>query len=179
MLTWGLLEHCVLLGHSHHPLSSPLLSALPSPSLALLWHFFLPMVNQKRLRLRGVEGSLYRHASEGILSSLCSPLSSLQHGLKEEVTRQLRLPGTMCTDQQTVFCVWPLTGVCACAWGHPATANRKVSVHRTAATCALQGGSTAFTHIIIILISLPILWQKTSLLIVFKWLLPQGPCWCC
>src|SRR4029434_2789696 len=33
-------------------------------------NFFLPMVNQKRLRLRGVEGPLYRHASEGILSSL-------------------------------------------------------------------------------------------------------------
>src|SRR4029434_8878604 len=36
-------------------------------------NFFLPMVNQKRLRLRGVEGSLYRHASEGILSSLSPP----------------------------------------------------------------------------------------------------------
>src|SRR4029434_10272525 len=56
-------------------------------------NFFLPMVNQKRLRLRGVEGPLYRHASEGIPSSLslapalllsvplspplCPPLSSL------------------------------------------------------------------------------------------------------
>src|SRR4029434_1123103 len=39
-------------------------------------NFFLPMVNQKRLRLRGVEGPLYRHASEGILSSLSPPLSS-------------------------------------------------------------------------------------------------------
>src|SRR4029434_1172836 len=38
-------------------------------------NFFLPMVNQKRLRLRGVEGTLYRHASEGILSSLSPPLS--------------------------------------------------------------------------------------------------------
>src|SRR4029434_5930954 len=38
-------------------------------------NFFLPMVNQKRLRLRGVEGPLYRHASEGILSSLSLPLS--------------------------------------------------------------------------------------------------------
>src|SRR4029434_10509314 len=48
-------------------------------------NFFLPMVNQKRLRLRGVEGSLYRHASEGILSSLSHsisfsiPLSSFSH----------------------------------------------------------------------------------------------------
>src|SRR4029434_9821019 len=39
-------------------------------------NFFLPMVNQKRLRLRGVEGPLYRHASEGILSSLSPPPSS-------------------------------------------------------------------------------------------------------
>src|SRR4029434_9875606 len=37
-------------------------------------NFFLPMVNQKRLRLRGVEGPLYRRASEGILSSLSPPL---------------------------------------------------------------------------------------------------------
>src|SRR4029434_1410670 len=39
-------------------------------------NFFLPTVNQKRLRLRGVEGPLYRHASEGILSSLSPPLFS-------------------------------------------------------------------------------------------------------
>src|SRR4029434_7974361 len=38
-------------------------------------NFFLPMVNQKRLRLRGVEGPLYRHASWGILSSLSPPPS--------------------------------------------------------------------------------------------------------
>src|SRR4029434_10194048 len=52
-------------------------------------NFFFPMVNQKRLRLRGVEGPLYRHAPQGILSSLSPPLSSLSRPLSSSLYSSL------------------------------------------------------------------------------------------